>query len=113
MFSQLEGARSLSLWPLAMLLVSLAACANATAPRIVITNIPPYNSFDDLAGVALGAVPTSTAVAAFIYVPGYGWVGKPTCAQPLTIPQADGSWRADVTTGGSDQLATRLAALLV
>jgi hypothetical protein len=46
-------------------------------------------------------------------VPGYGWVTKPTCAQPLTVIQPDGSWSADITTGGSDQLATRIAALLV
>jgi hypothetical protein len=49
----------------------------------------------------------------FIYVPGYGWVTKPTCAQPLTLIQPDGSWSADITTGGSDPLATRIAALLV
>jgi hypothetical protein len=52
-------------------------------------------------------------VAVFIYVPDYGWVTKPTCAQPLTQVQPDGSWSADITTGGSDPLATRIAALLV
>jgi hypothetical protein len=52
-------------------------------------------------------------VAVFIDVPGYGWVSKPTCAHPLTPIQADGSWTTDITTGGSDAQATRIAALLV
>jgi hypothetical protein len=46
-------------------------------------------------------------------VPGYGWVSKPTCAQPLTTIASNGSWTANITTGGSDNLATRVAALLV
>ena len=45
---------------------------------------------------------------------GFGWVTKPTCAQPLTTIQPNGSWSADVGTGGSGDLtATRFAALLV
>ena len=54
------------------------------------------------------------AVAVYIYVPGYGWVTKPTCAQPLTTIQPNGSWSANITTGGAGDLtATRIAALLV
>ena len=82
-------------------------------PSVLITNLPAYGSFDQLGGIVLEAVPASYRIAVFIYVPGYGWVSKPTCAEPLTIIQADGSWAADITTGGSDQLATRVAALLV
>ena len=67
-----------------------------------------------LAGVVLNANPATNAVAVYIFVPGYGWVTKPTCAQPLTTIQADGSWSADVNTGGpGDLTATRFAALLV
>jgi len=83
------------------------------APQIVITNLPAYGSSNDLSGIALGADPASNAIVVFIYVPGYGWVSKPTCAQPLTGIQPNGSWSADITTGGSDPLATRIAALLV
>jgi hypothetical protein len=91
----------------------LLACSCIAAPQILITNLPPYASFDDLAGVVSGANPASNAMAVFIYVPGYGWVSKPTCGQPLSLIHPDGSWSADITTGGSDQLATRVAALLV
>ena len=59
------------------------------------------------------ATPAAHRVAVFIFVPGAGWYTKPTCAQPLTPIQANGSWTADITTGGSDPLATRIAALLV
>jgi len=87
--------------------------AGNAAPAIVITNLPTYGSLDNLAGIALGITPASYRVAVFIYVPGYGWVSKPTCVQPLTAIAPDGSWTADIITGGSDQLATRVAALLV
>jgi hypothetical protein len=83
------------------------------APGIVITNLPAYGSFDRLAGLVLNADPATTRVAVFIYVPGYGWVTKPTCAQPLTAIASDGSWTTDITTGGTDNLATRVAAFLV
>src|SRR5438876_109572 len=66
-----------------------------------------------LGGDVLGATPGAYSVAVFIYVPGYGWVTKPTCAQPLSVIQANGSWTADITTGGADSNATRVAALLV
>jgi len=91
----------------------MAPWAGYATPSVLITNLPAYGSFDQLSGIVLEAVPASYRIAVFIYVPGYGWVSKPTCAEPLTIIQADGSWTANITTGGSDQLAKRLAALLV
>jgi hypothetical protein len=85
----------------------------AALPSIEITNLPPYGSFQDLGGRVLHADPQACRVAVFIYVPVYGWYSKPTCAQPLTPIQPDGSWSADITTGGTDETATRVAALLV
>ena len=94
--------------------VLLAAPTHAATPEILITNLPAYGVTAPLAGRALNANPATQAVAVFIYVPGYGWVTKPTCAQPLTPIQPDGSWSANVTTGGAGDLtATRFAALLV
>jgi hypothetical protein len=83
------------------------------SPVMLITNLPAYGTTDTLRGVVVGANPATQAVAVFIYVPGYGWVTKPTCAQPLTTIQTNGAWSANVTTGGSDVDATRVAALLV
>ena len=96
MFSRREPSRSLGLF-LLLLMWEQASCIAGAAPRILITNLPPYNSFDNLSGIVLGANPASNAVAVFIYVPGYGWVSKPTCAQPLTTVQADGTWSPPVT----------------
>jgi hypothetical protein len=86
---------------------------NAAPPAILITNLPSYGSTEFLAGKVLSANPTQHAVAVYIYVPGYGWVTKPTCAQPLTPIKPDGSWRANIVSGGSDASATRVAAFLV
>jgi len=83
------------------------------APSIEITNVPPFGSFQNLAGRVLNTAPSDCRVAVFIYVPGAGWFTKPTCAQPLTAIQLNGSWSTDITTGGSDERATKLAALLV
>ncbi|MDB6064513.1 MAG: hypothetical protein JWR26_721 [Pedosphaera sp.] len=89
-------------------------CEGAAKPIILITNMPAYGSMTDLSGSVLLASPSAYAVAVFIYVPGSGWWSKPTCpGQPLTTIQPDGSWTADVTTGGVDQNATRFAALVV
>jgi len=91
----------------------LAQC-DAAPPTILITNLPAYGSAINLSGVVLNANPATNAVAVFICVPGYGWVTKPTCAQPLTTIQTNGSWSANVSTGGAGDLtATRFAALLV
>ena len=100
-------------WPVFALTVLTTQCY-AVPPSILITNLPVYGIASHLAGVVLNANPATNAVAVYIFVPGYGWVTKPTCAQPLTTIQPDGSWSANVNTGGpGDLTATRFAALLV
>jgi len=97
-----------------LLAAAWASAAAAAAPSVLITNLPAYGSYDNLGGVVLNAEPASQKLAVFIYVPGAGWWSKPTCpGQPLTSIQADGTWTTDITTGGTDPLATRVAALLV
>jgi len=99
---------------LAISFAVISTPCEAASPSILITNLPAHGVIGPLAGVVLHASPVSNAVAVFIYVPGYGWVTKPTCAQPLTTIQPDGSWSANVSTGGAGDLtATRFAALLV
>src|SRR6266853_1521835 len=75
---------------LGLVAFSMAPWAGYATPSVLITNLPAYGSFDQLSGIVLEAVPASYRIAVFIYVPGYGWVSKPTCAEPLTIIQADG-----------------------
>jgi hypothetical protein len=99
-------------WLLGMLL-SASLLRAASPPGILITNLPAYGSFDSLDGLVLNADPARCRIAVFIYVPGAGWWSKPSCSAPLTPIQPNGTWTADITTGGSDELATRVAALLV
>ena len=81
------------------------------APSLEFTYVPPYGSFENLRGQVHGINPGDYKVAVYIYVS--GWWNKPTWDSPLTPIQSDGSWTCDITTGGSDQLATRIAAFLV
>jgi hypothetical protein len=81
-------------------------------PRIELTLVPPIGSFTDLKGQIWHVPPIGHKVAIYIYVGG-GWWSKPTFANPLTSIRPDGSWIADITTGGSDEQATMIAAYLV
>lgn len=85
----------------------------AGGPAIELTGVPPFGSFNQLAGRVLEANPVTHRVAVFIYVPSSGWWSKPYCNPQLTAIQPDGSWAADITTGGVDHLATKITALLV
>jgi hypothetical protein len=99
---------------LTILLAALSTSLAAPRPVILITNLPAHGVSAPLAGRVLNANPATQAVAVFIYVPGFGWVTKPTCAQPLTPIQPNGSWAANISTGGAGDLTTtRVAALLV
>ena len=94
--------------------LAMAACCSARAtPSIEITNVPPFGSFANLEGRVLDALPAAHRVAVFIYVPSAGWWSKPYCDPALTVIQPDGSWTADITTGGADEFATKITALLV
>lgn len=92
--------------------VASAACA-AAAPIIEITNVPPFGSFGYLGGRVLDGNAAAQRVAVFIYVPSAGWWSKPYCDPQLTLIQPDGAWTANITTGGADQFATKITALLV
>lgn len=89
----------------------LLAFTVCVSPTIRLTSVPAYGSSRDLRGSVSCAAPASHKVAVYIYVS--GWWTKPSFASPLTSIRPDGSWTADITTGGSDQLATRIAAFLL
>jgi hypothetical protein len=99
------------------LLVLLAALGfgrpASAAPYIEITDLPNYGASTALKGRAGGVTLSNYRVAVFIYVAGQGWWSKPSCSAQLTVISADGRWSTDITTGGSDPFATRVAALLV
>jgi hypothetical protein len=51
-------------------------------------------------------------VAVYIKVSS-GWWTKPYFSTPVTEINCDGTWTCDITTGGTDQLATDIAAFLI
>ena len=75
------------------------------------TQVPPRGSFDNLEGRVLHVDPSQYRVAVYIYVS--GWWTKPYFNQPLTTIQADGRWVCDITTGGVDEQASKIAAYVV
>lgn len=81
-------------------------------PDIFLHSVPASNTTVDLSGRAENVAFQDFAVAVFIFVEG-GWWTKPTFAEPLTPIAADGSWTTDITTGGADATATKIAAFLV
>lgn len=91
-------------------LASVTGAAGA-APKIELTAIPPYSSLLDLSGRVLNVDYANSRVAVYIYAG--GWWTKPTFATPATTVQSDGSWTCDITTGGGDAYATKIAAFLI
>lgn len=90
---------------------ALPLVANCASP-LRLTYVPPYRSTDDLEGqVAPCITPTAHRIAVYIFVG--GWWTKPYFSNPLTTMRDDGTWTTDITTGGNDRFATRIAAFLV
>lgn len=83
----------------------------AGSPVIEFTSVPEYGSLDDLRGQVWHVRPAEYRVAVYIYVS--GWWTKPYWDRPATRISCDGSWMCDITTGGVDQRATRIAAFLL
>jgi exo-beta-1,3-glucanase (GH17 family) len=80
-------------------------------PIIEFIKVPPRGSFDDLSGQVWHIDPNEYKVAVYIYV--RGWWTKPYWSKPLTPINIDGSWVCDITTGGVDERATKIAAYLL
>lgn len=102
-----------TLWKLLPVLglLSLAAVLPAQSPAITMTSVPAMGSNSDLSGLVTHVTPSDHRVAVYIFV--QGWWNKPTDAAPLTLVQSDGTWTCDITTGGADAYATKIAAFLV
>ncbi len=83
-----------------------------SSPEISFTRVPPIGSLANLEGEARNADPATFVVAVYILV-GDAWWSKPTAGQPTVPIQPDGTWAADITTGGSDAFATEILAFLL
>lgn len=97
-----------------ILLAFLACFPTGGAPTIQIDAVPAYGAFGNLTGRVTGATSATHAVAVYIGIDGAGWITKPTFSSPTVPIQADGSFSANVTTGGGlDLRATMFCAALV
>jgi len=81
-------------------------------PGILITNLPGQST-SNLAGRVLGPNPGDYRIATLTYSSITGWNTISNSSTALTPVQPDGSWATDITAGGSDTDASRIAALLV
>src|SRR5262245_17632052 len=111
--SEMNSTIKLHLAVLYLVAGALARCATAatSAPVLEFTSIPPFGTTSNLFGRALNVSPASFRVAVYLYVG--GWYNKPTSTSPFTSIKADGTWTCDITTGGNDTQATRIAAFLM
>ena len=98
---------------LALLWAALLATDVLSAPTITITSLPPFGVSGSMQGTVSDVDPSQYRVATFILVPGVGWFAKPTGDNPTVPINADGSWSANVDTGGMDTRATIYSAWLV
>lgn len=85
--------------------------ASAGNGGVTFTSIPVNGSTADLRGRVDGLSPDAYNVYVCIYV--HGWWTKPTWDEPATPIQPDGTWTCDITTGGADETATRIAAYVI
>lgn len=97
---------------LAVLPVRAASLPAACAASIRFTHVPPLNSTQNLSGRVDCLDAATHAVVVYIQVNG-GWWIKPTTVAPITAIQPDGSWTADITTGGLDASASDIAAFAI
>lgn len=81
------------------------------SPEISFIFVPPQGSDADLTGRVANVSPETHRVAVYIYV--HGWWTKPTNAEPLTLIGSAGDWSCDITTGGADLVAKKIAAFLI
>lgn len=95
-----------------VLLQAAWGSANQPTAQISFTQVPEIGSFEDLQGKVEQADPASHVVAVYILV-GDGWWSKPSAELPTVPIQPDGTWTADITTGGIDELATEILAFVI
>ena len=90
--------------------IGVAACVPGTAlagpPSIEITAVPPYGVDGVIQGAVTGVDFGDYRVAPYIQIEGLGWWTKPTLRDPTVEILPDGTFRADVATGGLDNRAT-------
>lgn len=81
-------------------------------PEIELVHVPPVGSTNDLEGSMTHVNPLLHTVTVCIRVGGNWWM-KPYFDERLTLPASSGEWITDITTGGQDTTADKIAAFLL
>jgi uncharacterized protein (TIGR03437 family) len=85
-----------------------------SAPAIQITAVSAYGANPGwLAGRVVNVDPSKTKITVLAFVSGLGYYTKPTCDATTTALAPDGSFQTLITTGGTDETATRFAVVAV
>jgi hypothetical protein len=108
-FDSRSGDAILLAWILALALVAPASAD----PTIEITAVPPYAVDGFIEGEVTGVDFATHVVAVYIQIEGAGWWTKPSFAFPTVPIGVDGTFFADVATGGIDNRATIFCAALI
>jgi hypothetical protein len=85
---------------------------SGSAPQIEFTSVPPIGSSANLHGRVRNAPGSEYKVAVLIKVENRWWT-KPFADRPATAIRPDGTWEADITTGGIDPQAQDVVAFLL
>jgi len=92
----------------------LAGLTAGPAQVLEIDSLSPYGSLPGtIEGRVTGVNPQEYKIAPLIFLPDMGYFSKPYCTATTTALASDGSFSVLLTTGGVDELATRITLLLV
>jgi exo-beta-1,3-glucanase (GH17 family) len=83
------------------------------SPQLLFTSVPPLGSSALLKGQEWHEPPASYYVVVYIHVGSLGWWVKPYAANPYALINCDGTWSANIVTGGSDASADTITAFLI
>lgn len=100
-------------WVAVLFALLLAGDASAAQPGITITSLPAYGASGVMQGLVSGVDFSAYRVAGYIQIEGAGWWTKPTYASPTVPINSDGTFSANVVSGGLDNRATIFCAALV
>jgi exo-beta-1,3-glucanase (GH17 family) len=83
-------------------------------PKIEFTYVAPYGDTQGyVRGRAGNLIPSEYRAVVYIYVAGQWWVKPFGDGRRVLGINAEGEWGADITTGGIDEVAERVAAFLI
>jgi len=99
-------------YPLTTTVEQASTISEARNPSVQLRSVPAYGEWGQpLTGQVTGIDPALDRIACLIYV--NGWWNKPSWDERTVPISPDGSWSCAITTGGIDEQATQIVAVVV